>query len=383
MNRFHRLPLSALIVPLGLGAFATMSGGQDAAPSSHLVFDDRFTGDIVIHEVRVPDDGKALYTYYETLGWRGRAAGYAGIQAHPKGHNYIFSIWDHDSHRAPIRAVHRGAGTSTEKFGGEGTGLKSWNFELGWDTGVWYTLVARSWPVGDHTFHGFWTRSGRTGKWTHLVTMDVAAKDAFYEGGTDAFIEDWLHTGRNARTIHLRGGWKRRLDGSWHAFGSARYSVNRRDLEEGGRSFNFRNAWNGGVAHDVDGPLYFMTSGGAKIAPTTENPSNHSIARDERCPGLARGVIRSARATRSGERTLAIRWEPDPKALPPFAVTLQALRPDGRGKPLASFTVEAPHARSVEWPLPDTVNPQAFRLVLRCRDVLDNEVAPLVVPITD
>ena len=123
-----------------------------------------------------------MYTYYEALGWRGRAAGYAGIQAHPRGHIYIFSIWDHKEHTTPIRAVHRGAGTLTEKFGGEGTGLKSWNFELGWEPDTWYTLVSRAWPIGEHTFYGYWVRSGKTGQWTHLVTMDVAAKEAFFKG---------------------------------------------------------------------------------------------------------------------------------------------------------------------------------------------------------
>ena len=124
---------------------ASMVIGQNSAPSSHFIFDDRFDGDIVINEVRVPKSGEAMYTYYEALGWRGGAAGYAGIQVHPRGHNYIFSIWDHKKHTGPIRAVHRGPGTLTEKFGGEGTGLKSWNFELGWEPDTWYTLVSRSW----------------------------------------------------------------------------------------------------------------------------------------------------------------------------------------------------------------------------------------------
>ena len=149
---------------------------QNAAPSSHFVFDDNFEGDIVINEVRVPQSGVAMYTYYEALGWRGGASGYAGIQVHPRGNNFIFSIWDHKDHAAPIKAVHRGPGTITQKFGGEGTGLKSWNFELGWEPDTWYTLVSRSWAVGDHTFYGLWARSGETKKWTDLVTMDVAAK---------------------------------------------------------------------------------------------------------------------------------------------------------------------------------------------------------------
>ncbi len=110
---------------------AATAFGQNAAPSSHLVFDDNFDGDIIINEVRVPKAGEATYTYYEALGWRGRGAGYAGIQAHPKAHLYIFSIWDHKDHAAPIKAVYRGPGTETVGFGGEGTGLKSWNFELG------------------------------------------------------------------------------------------------------------------------------------------------------------------------------------------------------------------------------------------------------------
>ena len=187
--------------------FVRAEAGQNAAPSSHLVYNDaNFPGDIMINEVRVPKDGEAMYTYYEALGWAGKGAGYAGIQAHPRAHNYIFSIWDHKDHKAPIRAVHRGPGTLTEKFGGEGTGLKSWNFELGWDTDVWYTLVARCWPVKDHTFYGYWVRSAKTKEWTHMVTMDVAVKDANFLGGNDSFIEDWLETGKNARTTHLRNG---------------------------------------------------------------------------------------------------------------------------------------------------------------------------------
>jgi len=214
----HTLKMNKFSLTFVLLSTAFVVVAQNSAPSSHFVFDDR-DGDIVINEVRVPKSGEAMYTYYEALGWRGRAAGYAGIQAHPRGHIYIFSIWDHKEHTTPIRAVHRGAGTLTEKFGGEGTGLKSWNFELGWETDTWYTLVSRAWPIGEHTFYGYWVRSGKTGQWTHLVTMDVAAKEAFFKGSTDAFIEDWLNTGSKPRTTNLRGGWKRKLDGQWHAFG--------------------------------------------------------------------------------------------------------------------------------------------------------------------
>ena len=171
---------------------------------------------------------------------------------------------DHKDHTAPIRAVYHGPGTETKGFGGEGTGLKSWNFELGWKTDTWYTLVARCWPVGDHTYFAFWSRAGDTGKWTHLVTMDVAAKDAKFRGSTDAFIEDWLNTGAKPRTTHLRKGWKRKEDGSWFPFGQGRYSVNYWDLDKGKRSYNFRTNWDGGVAKDKTGQYYFMVSGFAR-----------------------------------------------------------------------------------------------------------------------
>ena len=212
---------------------------QNSAPSSHLVFDDNFAGDILINVLRAPKAVEALYTYHEALGWRGTGAGYAGIQSHPKAHNFIFSIWDHRQHTAPISAVFRGPGTEAVGFGGEGTGLKSWNFELGWSTDVRYTLVARNWPVGEHTHFGFWVRAGDTKKWTHLVTMDVAVAGAHFQGGTDAFIEDWSSSGTHARTTHLRGGWKRSTDGSWFPFGKGRYSVNAWDLVEGKRSYNY------------------------------------------------------------------------------------------------------------------------------------------------
>ena len=84
--------VAALLVSFVINT--TPSHAQKSAPSSHMVFDDNFAGDIIINEVRVPKAGEAMYTYYETLGWRGGGAGYAGIQSHPKAHNFIFSIWD-------------------------------------------------------------------------------------------------------------------------------------------------------------------------------------------------------------------------------------------------------------------------------------------------
>ena len=339
-----------------------------------------FPGDILVNEVRVPKNGEALYTYYETLGWGGVASGYAGIQAHPKAHNFIFSIWDHQKQGAPIRAVYRGPGTLTEPFAGEGTGLKSWNLELGWDTDVWYTLVARCWPVGDHTFYAYWARSDHTKEWTHLVTMDVAAENAYFRGSNDAFIEDWLETGVRMRSMHLRNGWKRRASGPWHAFRSACYSVNNWDLQPGRRSYNFRRNWDGGVAEDESGKFYFMTAGGAGTKATAANPSTHTIARTATEPGHAAIQIQSATLTALSPEKLQLAWKIDSKRLPQFSFRITGN--DQSGKPVVVQEALEPHTRRAELTVPNGQDPATLRWQLSCRDIFDNESAerPLQLP---
>ena len=353
---------------------AVVGAGQNAAPSSHFVFDDNFEGDILINEVRVPKEGVAMYTYYETLGWRGGASGYAGIQVHPRANNFIFSIWDHKEHKAPIRAVYRGPGTLTEKFGGEGTGLKSWNFELGWEPDVWYTLVSRSWAVRDHTYYGFWAKSGKTKRWTHLVTMDVAAKNAFFKGGTDAFIEDWLETGKHLRTTNLRGGWKRKTNGEWYPFQSGRYSVNYWDLESGKRSFNYKTNWNGGVAKDGNGSFYFMTAGGKGTKPSVSNPSRHAVKRTEAKPFYEPLRLTKAEACLA-KRKLSVTWDVNEETLPLFGYSLKVLKQGGgeHGRVIATYSEVKPHGRSAELTLPEVENRDSFRVEIKCSDILGNK----------
>ncbi|NQU22807.1 MAG: DUF3472 domain-containing protein [Candidatus Nealsonbacteria bacterium] len=363
---------------LALLAVLTCAGAvraQDSAPSSHFVFDDGFEGDIIINEVRVPKSGEAMYTYYEALGWSGGGAGYAGIQVHPRAHNFIFSIWDHKSHTAPIKAVYRGPGTETKGFGGEGTGLKSWNFKLGWSTDVWYTLVARNWPVGEHTYYGFWVRAGDSKKWTHLVTMDVGTANAHFKGSTDAFIEDWLNTGAKPRTTNLRRGWKRKIDGTWFPFGAARYSVNSWDLVSGKRSYNYRSNWNGGTSRDATGDYYFMTSGGAKTAATTANPSRHAIERKETRPDYDRIAIGTMQLTLKDPKTLSVAWANDETTVPQFSYQIEIHdNRAGKGVPLVSASRNVPHAREEALDVSSLrLSDTQYYLHLQCNDILDRK----------
>ena len=363
--------------------YASSTLGQNSAPSSHFVFDDNFAGDIVINKVRIPKKGEALYTYYEVLGWRGRAAGYAGLQSHPRGHNYIFSIWDHKEQTAPIRAVHRGPSTLTEKFGGEGTGLKSWNFELDWETETWYTLVSRCWPVGDHTHYGYWVRSGKTKQWTHLVTMDVAAKEAWFEGGTDAFIEDWLATGSKRRETNLRDGWKRKVDGQWHPFGTGRYSVNSWDLKAGKRSYAFRNHWDGGINRDDGGEFYFMVAGGRETQPKTANPSRHTIERSEDRPKYSPIKIKDVMAHFDDDGAIHVTWNYDDTSLPQFAFSIALYNNlAATGEPVVQLRKVNPQDKMATVRLPNKVLAKEIAVRISCRDILDNESIAVTVPAT-
>lgn len=323
--------------------------------------------------MRVPSEGEALCTYYEAIGWHGVIAGYCGIQAHPKARNFIFSIWDHKKHRDRIRAVHVGGGTTTETFGGEGTGLKSWNFKLGWEVDHWYTLLTRAWAVGSNTHCGFWVRSGVTGAWTHLVTMDVAVEGGLFRGGTDAFIEDWSDSGCEQRIINIRNPWKRDLKGKWKGAEAAQYSVNEWDLTLGKRSYDYCSAWDAGVAVDHTGPFYYMVAGGAETVPTTSNPS---VLRSKRSgctrPPYSPLLVTSLKAETTAAGYVQVAWENDASTLPQFGYQVDVYS----GEVLvATVAATVPHQRSVTVSVPAMDSPLLVRL--HCTDVLDN-AAPVV-----
>lgn len=142
-------------LPVMLSLIACSAHADQAAPSSHFNFGENITGDIQISEVRIPADGIASSTYYETLGFRGNKGnntgnGYGGIQESKdrRGNRvHIFSIWhavDNPGDKANFPyVVHLGHGMTSEHFGGEGVGLKTWklthdmNDPLFWKPDTW------------------------------------------------------------------------------------------------------------------------------------------------------------------------------------------------------------------------------------------------------
>ncbi len=357
---------------------------QNSAPSSHFSFrfDNNTRGEILINEVRIPSSGVAMYTYYESLGWSGNAGGYGGIQEHPynNGKPYIFSIWDNPAQSDSIKEVDVGFGTETESFGGEGTGLKSMNFVLGWEPDVWYALVARCWPVGTHTYYAYFVRDGTSDIWRHLVTMDVSAENALMSPSS-SFIEDWSSTGANARETNIRKAWKY-AGGNWYPMESGYYSVNKNDIEPGGRSYNYRTNWDGGIKEDATGKYYYMISGGASTAPTCDNGTTFSIPRPgEIAPDYPSFNVATLHAKVSGT-DLIVSWYRDSTTLPLLTYTFEVFNDSNcSGTALASVSKTEPK-RGADTLDISSLTPDSKKYFLRMSvtDILVNEVIPKIIP---
>lgn len=237
---------------------------QNSAISSYMDFDKYLNnGDILVRTVRAAITTKTTYycTFMFNAGDEG--GGYAGIQDSPDNGQtfyYIFSLWDPSNHQK-ITAPYIGPGTKVENFGGEGTGLKSWNGQLGWRVGDWYTLALRRWDSNQHTLYGYWVNDVRNSKWTHLVTLDYPVANVYFNGGVGSFLEDWTDTGANVRRFELKDGYKRTSNGVWYPMNPLRFSINSGDAQPGKRSYNYRYAYDAGISN---GAFYYQTGGNTR-----------------------------------------------------------------------------------------------------------------------
>ncbi|XP_064617931.1 uncharacterized protein LOC135482038 [Liolophura sinensis] len=228
-----------------------MAGNR--APSLILHYHEKSSSDIVVQEVCVPQSGSVKCTYYCCICWNAgkNGSGYCGIQDHPDGKCYIFSIWDPHNSSEPIKAVYKGPGTWAQRFDGEGTGLKSMNFDLGWETDQWYTAVIRRWDHEGHTRFGFWIHDQTSEKWTHLITMDFPEAGYFFNH-VSSFLEDWHGNGHSIRCVKYKNGLKRKCDFSWCRLRSASFYANQEDACK-----NYNDNFNA----SVNSECYFLQSG--------------------------------------------------------------------------------------------------------------------------
>ena len=154
-------------------------------------------------------------TYYMTNGFRG---GYMGIQDRsPKW--VLFSIWDNvsGSTNDEVDILAQGKGVTVQRFGGEGTGRKSF-LEYDWKVGETYQLIVNVKPdteESDKAIFTGWFRIPELNVWRMLASFRVRpqAPSKKFED-TYSFLQDWI--GNGMRRQGLWGtAWFKSDNGSW------------------------------------------------------------------------------------------------------------------------------------------------------------------------
>lgn len=342
---------------------------QNRAPSCWLKYQDNFQGDILINTLRVQSPSPT-YTYYCALQWNagGEGGGYCGIQEHPDGRNFIFSIWDPIVSSDPIVAPYTHTGTGVESFGGEGTGLKSWNFEIGWDTDQWYSFVTRAWDDSAHTMFGYWVFNHVAQEWYHLVTMDYPVPNVRYNSKTGSFIEDWLGNGSEVRETHHQQGWKRKTsDLSWNAFTSSYFD--RVSPDPG--AVNYIENYDGGVSTEY----YFMKSGGSTSPVSNTSGTTLFLSNSNSDHGFPLGEIAVMNKTVS-LNLLTLNWDINVSKSPQFSYHIEIYdNPSFAGSPVIQMNQITPHARTSDMDISSLVVGNQYYIQFYIIDIFDNQSA--------
>lgn len=347
---------------------------QNRAPSCWLNYTDYQPGNILVNTILVVPPSPT-YTYYCALAWNGgmEGGGYCGIQEHPDGRNFIYSIWDPIGSSDSIVAVYTGPGTMVENFGGEGTGLKSWNFSLGWETEEWYSFITRTWNVNDHTLFGFWVQRGSNNQWHHLVTMDYPVNNVRFNSGTGSFIEDWFGNGWMKREVKHSNGWKRTEGMSWLPFSQAWFS---RVYPDPGAQ-NYIENYDGGVN---PGNFYFMKSGGSSTTPVSNTSgTNLFLPTGSTSPVFSAGEIGTLAHNLQND-SLIVQWTINEFKSPQFSYSLSVYDNAGCiGNPILSSITVQPHIRSAGIDIQGLLS-GTWYLKFYINDIFDNQSNIWIVP---
>ena len=340
---------------------------QNRAPSCWLNYYDNTPGDIIMTDLKIISPSP-LYTYYCALQWNAGmvGGGYCGLQEHPNGRNFIYSIWDPVSSNDTIIAAYTAPGTQVQNFGGEGTGLKSWNFDLGWSEDEWLTIVSRNWNNNGNSYFGYWVRKQSNQKWYHLVTMDFPVSNVHFDTRTGSFIEDWYGNGWNERRVHFRQGWKRSLNtGDWIPYNSAYFD--RVDPDPG--AANYLNNFDGNIENDY----FFMQSGG-NTYPSIGDEVVLNLKYQNTQPEIDTCIVDSVWLVyNSLTKLLNVEWKVDSTKSPQFSYLVEMFdNPTCSGVPMYSQVDTVPHLRELQIDC-SGLNYQRYYVRVKLFDIFDGE----------
>ena len=152
-------------------------------------------------------------TYYMTNGFTG---GYMGIQDRsPKW--VLFSIWDSPDGGGQVEVLSQGKGVTVERFGGEGTGAKSY-LPYDWKVGETYQLIVNVRPstqASDKAVFTGYVRIPELSIWRMLASFQVKPQAASKKlEGTYSFIEDWIGNGLRRQGV-WGPAWIKSDSGPW------------------------------------------------------------------------------------------------------------------------------------------------------------------------
>ena len=341
---------------------------QNRAPSLYLNYQDEGQGDIIINTLRVQSPSP-VYTYYCGLLWNSGqdAGGYCGMQEHPNGKNFIYSLWDPISSTDPITAEYTHPDTDIANFGGEGTGLRSMNFGIGWETNQWYSLVSRAWSTNDtSTLFGYWIYDQSSNMWHHLVTMNYPVTDLKFNTKTSSFIEDWLGNGSSARTVQHKNGWKRKTsDASWLPFEESYFD---RVFPDAG-TVNYIENYDGGA---IDDEYYFMTSGGTTTPETNEDDVTLNLTYNTTSPGFETGEFNNLTLV-VDNNNLLVNWDVIDSKSPQFSYHLKIYdNVELSGSSIISIDKIKPHLRNDIIDISNLSDNSEYFVQFYITDIFDN-----------
>lgn len=234
-----------------------------SSPSAHIHYSTTAntsgTYDWVYQEVLVPEGMDPYGTFYTAIGYY---RGYLGIQTNSDTERRVlFSVWDRDHINGIVSAddyvkfVDKDPDTTTNSFGGEGTGGQSFVRNSGWKTGrpIKFLLNLRK-VKPNAVIHSAWYNVDDEG-WKYVASWATPDEERLITG-FHSFIENYTYTnGQFRREAYYYNTWARDIhSGKWVYMNKGRYTHT--DGNEGQRI-----DYEQGVSPDFPDRFY-MSSGG-------------------------------------------------------------------------------------------------------------------------
>ena len=248
----HRIAGAMLLVELVSMCQADEKLAGIACRSVHLSYS---TTESLAFCLDVAVDSSAEGTYFAVCGWD---SGYFGLQELSDGKKVIlFSVWDphdqFDPNSVPeekrVKTLHKDDQVRVGRFGGEGTGGKSF-FNYDWKIGETYRFMVKAKKEGDRSEYSGFFFIPETNDWKHLVTFSAPNGGKLLRGHY-SFVEDFQRdrvSTTRIRRAHFSNGWIQTSAGMWQPVTTARFTADANPVVN--------------INAGINGQQFFLATGG-------------------------------------------------------------------------------------------------------------------------